>query len=310
MTGIAPTPRPGPGARTLRQRLGREAPLGYLLLLPLLLVTFGLLVYPIANAFSISLQDRMLGAQGPFIGLGNYIELLTDDRRFRSVAGNSVVFTLVSVGGKILIGMVMALLLNQRLAMREMFRGWLLFPWVAPTFVTALTWRWMYDGTAGVINYVLLQLGLIKLPIAWLADPATAMGAVIATNIWRGFPFFGVSLLAAMQAIPHDLYEAADVDGATAWQKFVNVTLPGVRTTLVVTTMLSTIWTFNDFQIVFLMTGGGPAFATHLFATYAYKVGFEGSRIGYATAISFLLTPLLIVMILALSPLIMRSENE
>ena len=292
------------------KRIGRDAPLGYALLIPLLLVAFGLLMYPIANAFGISLQDRMLGAPGPFIGLGNYIELLTDDRRFRAVVSNSVLFTFASVGGKIVVGMIMALILNQRIRFRGMFRGWLLFPWVAPTFVTALTWRWMYDGTAGVINYVLLNLRVIDAPIAWLADSATAMGAVVATNIWRGFPFFGVALLAAMQAIPADLYEAADVDGATGLQKFINVTLPGIRTTLVVTAMLSTIWTFNDFQIVFLMTGGGPAFATHLFATYAYKVGFEGSRIGYATAISFLLTPVLIVMIMALSPLILKSETE
>ncbi|HQV29773.1 MAG TPA: sugar ABC transporter permease [Thermoflexales bacterium] len=295
---------------SLAKRIGRDAPLGYALLIPLMLVAFGLLMYPIANAFGISLQDRMLGVQGPFIGLGNYIELLTDDRRFRTVVTNSLVFTLASVTGKIIFGMVMALILNQRIRFRGMFRGWLLFPWVAPTFVTALTWRWMYDGTAGVINYVLLNLKLIDVPIAWLAESATALGAVVATNIWRGFPFFGVALLAAMQAIPADLYEAADVDGATALQKFLNVTLPGIRTTLAVTAMLSTIWTFNDFQIVFLMTGGGPAYATHLFATYAYKVGFEGSRIGYATAISFLLAPVLIVMIMALSPLIMRSENE
>ncbi len=296
---------------SLLNRIGRDAPLGYALLIPLLIVAVGLLMYPIANAFGISLQDRVLGGppQSTF-DLRNYIELLTDDRRFRTVAGNSVLFTVASVGGKIIVGMIMALILNQRIRFRGMFRGWLLFPWVAPTFVTALTWRWMYDGTAGVINYVLLNLKIIDAPIAWLAESATAMGAVVATNIWRGFPFFGVALLAAMQAIPADLYEAADVDGATSLQKFINVTLPGIRTALVVTAMLSTIWTFNDFQIVFLMTGGGPAYATHLFATYAYKVGFEGSRIGYATAISFLLTPVLIVMIMALSPLILKSESE
>jgi len=291
-------------------RFGRDARLGYVLVFPLVLVMLGLLAYPIANAFDMSLQDRQLGVSGKYIWFGNFIELLTEDRRFRMVVVNSVLFTTLSVAGKIVVGMIMALILNARIKFRGMFRGWLLFPWVAPTFVTALTWRWMYDGTAGVINYILLSLGLIELPIAWLADTSTAMGAVIATNIWRGFPFFGVSLLAAMQAIPADLYEAADVDGATNWQKFWNITVPGVRTTLAITTILSTIWTFNDFQIVFLMTGGGPAYATHLFATYAYKVGFEGSRIGYASAISFLLTPILIIMIMALSPLIMKSEQE
>lgn len=292
------------------QLFGREAPLGYLLVVPLLLVMFGLLAYPVLNALLISLQDRMLGRPGRFIGLDNYAELLFRDRRFRTVARNSLIFTLVSVGGKLLIGMGMAVLLNQRIKARSLFRGWLLLPWIAPTFVTALTWRWMFDGTSGIINYLLMGLGLISAPIAWLGNGATALLAVTATNIWRGFPFFGVSLLAAMQAIPAELYEAAVVDGASPWQKFVHITLPGVRTVLVITTMLSLIWTFNDFQIVWIMTGGGPAFATHLFATYSYYVGFSGSRLGYAMAIAIFLTPALVVMILALSPLIMRGEAE
>lgn len=290
--------------------LGKDAALGYALVTPLLLVIVGLLAYPIISALLLSFQDRMLGSPGRFIGLENYAELLFSDRRFRTVVSNSVIFTVVSVAGKLLIGLGMAVLLNQRIAARAMFRGWLLLPWVAPTFVTALTWRWMFDGTSGVINYILMVFGVITSPIAWLGSGATAMLAVITTNIWRGFPFFGVSLLAGMQAIPAELYEAADVDGASPWQKFWHITLPGVRTVLVVTTMLSTIWTFNDFQIVWIMTGGGPAYATHLFATYSYKVGFTGSRLGYAVAVSTILAPLLIVMILALSPLIMRGERE
>ena len=290
--------------------LGKDAALGYALVTPLLLVIVGLLAYPIISALLLSFQDRMLGSPGRFIGLESYAELLFSDRRFRTVVSNSVIFTIVSVAGKLLIGLGMAVLLNQRIAARAMFRGWLLLPWVAPTFVTALTWRWMFDGTSGVINYILMVFGVITSPIAWLGSGATAMLAVITTNIWRGFPFFGVSLLAGMQAIPAELYEAADVDGASPWQKFWHITLPGVRTVLVVTTMLSTIWTFNDFQIVWIMTGGGPAYATHLFATYSYKVGFTGSRLGYAVAVSTILAPLLIVMILALSPLIMRGERE
>ncbi len=304
-------------AREVKQRrivwsrlLGKDAALGYALIVPLLLVIIGLLAYPIISALLLSFQDRRLGLPGRFIGLENYAELLFRDRRFRTVVSNSILFTLVSVAGKLLIGMGMAILLNQRIKARAMFRGWLLLPWVAPTFVTALTWRWMFDGTSGIINYLLMLFGVITSPIAWLGNGATALLAVMATNIWRGFPFFGVSLLAGMQAIPAELYEAAEVDGASPWQKFWHITLPGVRTVLVVTTMLSTIWTFNDFQIVWIMTGGGPAFATHLFATYSYQVGFSGSRLGYAVAISTILAPLLIVMILALSPLIMRGERE
>ena len=290
-------------------RLSNEAALGYALVIPLLLVMLGLLAYPVVSALLISFQDKMLGKPGRFIGLDNYTELLFGDRRFRMVVRNSVAFTFLSVLGKLIIGLGMAVMLNQRITMRTMFRGWLLLPWVAPTFVTALTWRWMFDGTSGVFNFILTKLGVIDVPIAWLGNASTALLAVTATNIWHGFPFFGVSLLAALQAIPSELYEAAEVDGASAWQKFRYITIPGIKNVLIITTMLSTIWTFNDFQIVYIMTGGGPAFATHIFATYAYTVGFSGSRLGYAIAVSTFLTPFLIVMILALSPLILREER-
>lgn len=303
------TPTAKPSARP-RRRFGREAGLGLLLVTPLLLVMLGLLAYPVGNALLISLQDKTLGAPGHFIGLENYRELLFEDTRYRQVVRNSIVFTALSILGKIIVGMGMALVLNQSIRGRSFFRGWLLIPWIAPTFVIALTWRWMFDGTTGVINYILMSLGLINGPIAWLGQASTALFAVIFTNIWRGFPFFGVSLLAAMQGISNELYEAADVDGANDWDKFWHITLPGVRTVLVIITILSTIWTFNDFAIVYIMTGGGPAFATHIFATYTYYLGFQGSRLGYAIAVSVSLTPLLIFLILALSPLILRGENE
>lgn len=303
-------PKPQAQRLTARRIFGRQAGLGYLLVLPLVAVMVGLLAYPVLSAVALSFQDKVLGQPGEFIGLDNYRELFFQDTRFRTVVRNSVVFTFFSILGKLIVGMIMALLLNQAMRGRNFFRGWLLLPWIAPTFVTALTWRWMYDGTSGVINFVLMKLGIIELPIAWLGNAGTALMAVIFTNIWRGFPFFGVSLLAAMQAIPAELYEAADVDGGSAWQKFWHITVPGIRTVLIIVTMLSTIWTFNDFQIIYIMTGGGPAFATHLFATYTYNVGFQGSRLGYAVAVSTSLTPLLIVMILALSPLIMRGEHE
>jgi len=288
----------------------REALLGYVFILPLVLIMIGLLAYPVLNALMISLQDKRLGTPGRFIWFDNYYELLFRDRRFWTVVRNSFSFTVCSIIGKLILGIGMAVVLNQRLKGRNLFRGWLLLPWIAPTFVTALTWRWMFDGTSGVINYVLTGLGIIDLPVAWLGSGSTALLAVIVTNIWRGFPFFGVSLLAAMQAVPESLYEAAEVDGATPWQRFRHITIPGIRTVLIITTMLSTIWTFNEFQIVYIMTGGGPAFATHLFSTYTYHVGLTGSRLGYAVAISMSLTPILIFLILALSPLILREEHS
>ena len=288
----------------------RDALLGTTLVLPLLAVMLGLLAYPVGSALLISLQDKTLGSPGTFIGVANYVELFTEDPRYFAVVRNSLVFTLVSVAGKLVLGMGMALLLNQRIPGRQLFRGWLLLPWIAPTFVTALTWRWMFDGTSGIINYVLQSAGIIEFPIAWLGLSGTALGAVIVTNVWRGFPFFGVSILAAMQSLPEENFEAASVDGASVWQKFRYITIPGIRTVLVIVTMLSTIWTFNDFAIVYIMTGGGPAFATQIFATYTYEIGFVGSRLGYAIAISTSLMPFLVILILALSPLLMKGEDE
>jgi multiple sugar transport system permease protein len=293
-----------------RRVFGHQAPLGFLLVLPLVLVLVVLLLYPVVSALVLSFQDKMLGTPGEFIGLDNYKELLFADPHFYQVVRNSFVFTFFSITGKLIIGMGMAVLLNQHIKARNLFRGWLLLPWIAPTFVTALTWRWMFDGTSGIINFLLTGAGILDAPIAWLGQSSTALGAVIVTNIWRGFPFFGVSLLAGMQAIPAENYEAAEVDGASPWQKFWNITVPGLRTVLIIVTMLSTIWTFNDFTVVYIMTGGGPSFATQIFATYTYNLGFVGSRLGYAIAVSTTLTPVLIILILLLSPLILRGENE
>src|SRR5205807_6454812 len=188
-------------------------------------------------------------------------------------------------------------------------RGILLLPWVAPTVITALAWHWMFDALRGFINVSLETLGLIGEPIAWLGQPATAMMAVVVVNIWRGFPFFGVSLLAGLQAIPADLYEAAAVDGASATQRFRHVTLPGLRPVIFVTTLISTIFTLNDFNIVYVMTRGGPGIATHILATYTYEVGFQALRWGRAVAVSMYLMPLVVVMIVVLARRLTREDR-
>ena len=180
---------------------------------------------------------------------------------------------------------------------------------MAPTVVTTLAWRWILD-LMGVLNYILTNIGILTLPVPWLAKYGTAMFSLILVNAWRGFPFFGVTLLAGMQAIPPELYEAAEVDGASAWQRFWRITLPSLRTVLLVVTTLSIIWTFNDFSIVWLLTRGGPVNATDVFATYTYKLGFEATRLGYGQTVSVILAPVLIVIILFLSPLMLRGENE
>jgi multiple sugar transport system permease protein len=203
----------------------------------------------------------------------------------------------------------MALVLDQPIVFRGLFRGLLLMPWVAPTVVSALSWRWMLDLT-GVFNYLLRSVGLMQGSVPWLAQYGTAMFALILVNTWRGFPFFGITLLAGIQAIPQELYEAAEVDGASIWQRFWHITIPSLRTVILVVTILSTIWTFNDFSIVWLLTGGGPGHATDVFATYTYKLGFVTSRLGYGQTVSVLLAPVLIAIIMVLSPLMLRGEAE
>jgi multiple sugar transport system permease protein len=297
------------GGIRLRRRLGRDFGLGYALLIPLILVLFGLLAYPIVTALSITLQDKTVGMPGRFIGLDNYRELLFEDPFFWRVVRNGFLFTFASVAAKLVLGMVMALVLNQPIFARGFFRGILLMPWVAPTVVTTLGWRWMLDLT-GVFNYLLRGAGLMGTPVAWLAQYNTAMFALIMVNTWRGFPFFGVTLLAGMQSIPAELYEAAEIDGASAWQRFWTITLPSLRTILLVVAILSIIWTFNDFAIVWLLTGGGPGNATDVFATYTYKLGFRASRLGYGQTVSVILAPVLIFIIMILSPLMLRGENE
>ena len=231
-----------------QRRLGRDWVLAYVLLIPLVLTLFILLAYPIASAIWITLQDKTIGMVGRFIGLGNYRELLFDDPFFWQVVRNGFVFTVGSVFLKLIVGMIMALVLNQPLRWRGLWRGLLLMPWVAPTVVTALSWRWILDLT-GVLNLTLRDLGLMGVPIPWLAQYGTALLSLVLVNTWRGFPFFGITLLAGMQAIPQELYEAAEMDGASIWQRFRFVTLPSLRTVILVVTILSLIWTFNDFSI-------------------------------------------------------------
>lgn len=310
MQGTATLPEDKPiRQHRLRRIFGNDAQLGYLFVLPLLIFVLGMLAYPFFSALYLSLTKKLLGQPAEFIGFANYAELLTQDPRFRKVAVNSIVYTVCAVAAKLVIGMIMALVLNEDVKWRGFWRGLFLVPWAMPTVVTALTWRWIFDGTFGVLNYILKTLNIIQSPIPWLADPTFAMLAVILANTWRGFPFFGISLLAGLQAIPKELYEAAEVDGATVMQRFRFITIPGLFPIIIVTTMLSTIWTFNDFALPFIITRTGPNDATNIFGTYTYQLGFVGSRLGYAISATAIMMPFLFLLILFLAPMMWRRET-
>jgi multiple sugar transport system permease protein len=293
-----------------RRASSRDAGTAVLFLLPLFVLVVGLIAYPFYRAVWLSFTDKLVGYPERFVGLRNYAYLVQDDA-FRQVVRNSLVFTAGSVVLKVLTGLGMALVLNGIWRWRNFFRGMLLLPWITSTVIIALTWRWMFDSFPGrgFFNSVLLDLGLLGRPVAFLATPEGAMLAVIIANWWRGFPFFGVSYLAGMQGIPGELYEAASVDGAGAGRRFWHVTLPGLRHIMVVTTLLSLIWTINDFNVVYVMTRGGPGTATQVFATYSYEVAFNQLRWGRGVTISIFLVPVLLIGIVLISRYLLRERD-
>jgi multiple sugar transport system permease protein len=290
-------------------RARRDTGAAFLFLLPLFVLVLGLVAYPFYRAIWLSFTDKLVGYPERFVGLKNYIYLINDDT-FLEVVRNSLVFTVGSVGLKLVTGLGMALALSGAWRWRNFFRGLFLLPWITSTVIIALTWRWMFDAFPGrgFFNSVLIDLGIMRSPIAFLAGPGGAMMAVVVANWWRGFPFFGVCYLAAMQAIPLELYDAASVDGAGTWHRFRHVTMPGLRHIMIVTVLLSFIWTINDFNIIYVMTRGGPGTATQVFATYSYDVAFHQLRWGRGVTISIFLVPLLIAGIALVSRSLLRDN--
>jgi len=289
---------------------GRETGTALLFLLPLFVLVVGLIFYPFYRAIWLSLTDKLVGYPERFVGLRNYIYLAQDDA-FQQVIWNSLVFTVVSVALKVVTGLAMALVLNNVIRGRNFLRGLFLLPWITSTVIIALTWRWMFDAFPGrgFLNSFLLDVGLLSRPVAFMATPAGAMAAVIVANWWRAFPFFGVSFLAGMVSIPRELYEAASVDGAGSGRRFWHITLPGLKHVIIVTTLLSFILTINDFNIVYVMTRGGPGTATQVFATYSYQVAFNQLRWGRGVTISIFVVPILVVGIILISRYLLRDRR-
>jgi len=239
-------------------------------LAPTAILVGGLVLVPIARSILTSTTERH-GSKSVFVGLDNYIALIGDEQ-FRTGVLNSFVFTAYAEVFKVVLGLSAALLLHHRRRGRAVLAGLLLLPWVVPTVVTAFSWRSLLDPIFGSVNTLLTESGIGPLlasvhlvdswPAGWLSDPELAMPSVILVNVWKGIPFFTIAFLAGLKAIPADLYEAATIDGASSWQRFLHVTLPGLRHVITVTVTLSSIWTFNNFDLIWLMTQGGPGVAT------------------------------------------------
>jgi multiple sugar transport system permease protein len=300
-------PAPARPARWPSAR-ARESLGGMGLLAPTVLILVGIVLYPFFYAIWLAFSDKTVGSPGQFVGLRNFIYVLGWPQ-FSTALVNTVVFTVSAVSIKFVLGMAVALVLNQQIRGRNFFRAFLLLPWVMPAFVVYLVWRWLYDPLSGLINYTLIDLGLIASPIAFLSDRSTAMGSVIIAHVWRAFPFYAISFLAGMQTISQELYDAAQVDGASRVQQFRHITLPGLYHIIGVVLLLTTIWTANAFEPVYLLTGGGPSNATMVYTMLVYVMGMMNLRLGEAAAVSTLFLPLLIALVLTVTVLLQRKAN-
>jgi ABC-type sugar transport system permease subunit len=317
MATSAPVSIPIPSSRPtlswqnrVQRFLLRDSTLGYLFLLPALLVILGLVAYPFVSAIVMTFQAKTAGAPGRFIGLGNYRELLASEQFLRTVF-NTFVYTIVGVGVKFCFGLSMALVLNQERFCNNLFRSFLLIPWAIPTVMSALNWRWIFDDASGLINNVLVRLNLIDETISWLSNPHLAMLSVLMVVVWQGTPFFTMSFLAGLQAIPKELYEAADIDGASVPQQFFYITLPRLRPIFITAVMLSAILTSASIQFVYILTNGGPSDRTMIFPVLSYNLALGGAqRLGMGATVSLFFFPVLVIFIIFLTRRMLREKEE
>ena len=286
---------------------GRQALWGYLLVLPAVLLVLGLVAYPFSYAIFISFTNRVVGNAGEWVGFGNF-RYLSDSPSFTRAIRNTITIVLVTDALKLVIGLGLALLVNQEIRGRGVFRAFLMLPWAMPGFVAFLTWRVLYQPIGGGINLVLSETGIHPEVIGWLGQKSTAMPAVIIATTWRGFPFWFISFLAALQSVRPDLYEAARIDGANAWQRFWSVTFPAIRPVILVTVLLSSIWTANSFENIFLLTQGGPSDATMVFPVLAY-FGMQTQRLGEAAAVSVAMLPVLAVLVIVVTTMMQVDDD-
>lgn len=268
--------------------------LGWMFVSPAVLLLAVFLAYPFALGVWLSLTNATIAKTGQFVGLANF-RYLVGDPVFRLVAFNTFLYAGVAVAFKLLLGFLLALLVNREFAGKRFVRAIMLLPWIVPTSLSALVFYWLYDGTFSVFTWMLKRAGLVDGFINYLGDPNLARASMIAANVWRGIPFFAIGLLAGLQTVSPTLYEAADIDGAGPWQRFWFVTWPLLLPLTVVVTVFSTIMTVGDFQLIWIVTKGGPANATHLFGTLAYQRAVQGGFIGEGAAISGFVLPVLLV---------------
>jgi multiple sugar transport system permease protein len=280
--------------------LDREAVFSWLMMAPPLLFLAALVGYPFCYGILLSLQDRPVAHAGTFVGLKNFVTNFNDPV-FWKVTANTFIYTIAATLLKMVGGLALALAMNQQFPLKNLVRALLLLPFIVPTVLSTVAWMWILDPAFSVLNWFLIAVGVPKPGPSWLGNPVLAMGSIIVINTWRGLPFYGITLLAGLQTVPPELYEAATIDGASAWQRFRFVTLPLLQPIILIVTLFSVIFTFADFQLVYVLTHGGPQNATQLFATYAFDIAMGAGQLGHGASIALAMFPALALLILALT---------
>jgi multiple sugar transport system permease protein len=302
-----PRPRVAQPAR-LTRLLENERLLAAVLMLPALSILCVFIAYPFVMGVWFSLTSISVGNPGEFVGLRNFTKAFNDSI-FRQAFGNTVVYTFWATAFKLGIGMWVAVLLNRNFRGKRIVRAAMLLPFIVPTVLSTFAWRWMFDPTFSVLNWLLYRTGFITTKLPFLSDGVWGLWCAIVVNTWRGMPFFAITLLAGLQTINPDLHEAASLDGANGWKRFWHVTWPLLKPVTIVVVVFSVIQTFSDFQLIYVLTGGGPANSTHLVATYAYQLGVGTGLLGEGAAISLFIFPVLLVVVWAQLRFLRRLES-
>ena len=298
--------RPARRTTALGVWLDRQSVFSWLMMAPPLLFLAALVGYPFCYGILLSLQDRPVAHAGTFVGLKNFATNFNDPIFWR-VALNTFVYTAVATLLKMIGGLALALAMNQQFPLKNLVRALMLLPFIVPTVLSTVAWMWILDPAFSVLNWLLVAVGVPKPGPSWLGNPMLAMLSIIMINAWRGLPFYGITLLAGLQTVPPELYEAATIDGASGWQRFRYVTLPLLQPIILIVTLFSVIFTFADFQLVYVLTHGGPQNATQLFATYAFDIAMGAGQLGLGASVALAMLPALALLIVALTIYLRRE---
>jgi multiple sugar transport system permease protein len=276
--------------------LEHEGLLAAVLLTPAVLLLGVFIAYPFVMGVWLALSNTSVGNVGHFVGLTNFVKAWNDSI-FQTAFKNTFVYTFWATIFKLALGMWLALLLNRSFRGKRIVRASMLLPFIVPTVLSTFAWRWMFDPTFSVLNWLLYRSGMIVTKVPFLSDGVYGLWCAIVVNTWRGMPFFAITLLAGLQTINPDLHEAASLDGANGWKRFWHVTWPLLKPVTLVVVVFSVIQTFSDFQLIYVLTGGGPANSTHLLATYAYQIGVATGLLSEGAAISLFMLPVLFIVV-------------